>query len=149
VLVSLVGIYHCGILLIEELQRKLPDLQKGRMALLTSAPQSTSPGCYQALSDRLRRLGCWAHFNPANEFSKDTGLDNLENYYTSLTLHLSEVYEASFQIETATARLLSSPTRGNAIDLESHLRHITQFHIVFVLMALRWVSDQSSWIEGE
>src|SRR5438876_8916065 len=53
---------------------------------------------------RIESLSCWAQFQPRNEFEKENRLRTLEDYISTLALHLPEIYGETFNMEESLGR---------------------------------------------
>ena len=98
------------------------------------------------LKQELESSVCWvSQFKPENPFSELTGLRSREDYADKLTLHLPEIYNESFRVETYTKSFLANLDTSELDQLLVGLQHIGQNHISFVLQALEWMADKDSW----
>lgn len=103
----------------------------------------------EKLQQRLESSTCWNHhFKPENSFSELTGLRSRRDYTDKLTLHLPEIYEESFRVETFTKDFMASHDGSALAQLVVGLQHLGRNHISFVLQPLEWVADEDSWEES-
>lgn len=101
----------------------------------------------QRLRDCLETCALWSYFSPENPFSERTGLLTLDDYINRFALHLSEVYEETFQVEECTKNFLIKPKDSLLACMLVGMQHLGGNHITFVQQALEWVVDEASWEE--
>ena len=94
--------------------------------------------------ERLESLPCWAHFEPEIPFSELTGLRTFTDYINSFALHLPEIYEEAIRAEQYAKGLLRDSEASGTV-LAVSLEHLGRNHISFVLQALQWAADESTW----
>jgi hypothetical protein len=63
----------------------------------------------------------------------------------SFALHLPEIYEASFRVESYARAFQKSQSSTALASLGVGLQHLGRNHISFVRFALEWAADESSW----
>jgi hypothetical protein len=97
------------------------------------------------LKIRLESPAIWAWFEPDNPFSEMSGLRTLQDYKSSLTLHLPEIYGETFRVESCAKDFMKSASSSTLTELGVGLNHLARNHIGFVLHALEGVTDESSW----
>lgn len=131
--------------------RNLPALEavssKGRSADLVRADALRERDLREKLKDKLESSSSWSHFRPENPFSEVIGLRSLQDYMDKFTLHLPEVYEETFRAEAYAKDFLAGRKSSTLARLMVALQHLGRNHIGFVLQALEWASDESSWDE--
>jgi len=94
---------------------------------------------------RLESPAIWAWFEPDNPFSVMSDLRVLKDYKNSFTLHLPEIYEETFRVESCAKDFMKSASSSTLTELAVGLNHLARNHIGFVLHALEGVTDESSW----
>ena len=101
------------------------------------------------LRERFRRAlessPHWEHFIPENPFADETGLHTLDDYLHRFTLHLPEIYEETFRIETDLKIFLENLSDEVLAHLLVSLQHMGRNHISFVLQTLEWAAEDISW----
>lgn len=102
----------------------------------------------EKLKQELESSPCWGYFKPDNPLSEFTGLRNLQDYLDRFTLHLPEIYEETFRLESCTKEFLASHDRAALAQFTVGLQHLGRNHISFVLQALEWAADEDSWEES-
>ena len=73
------------------------------------------------------------------------GLVSCQDYIQNFTLHLPEIYEATFVIEQTAQLFAANPDDSMLTHLIMALQHIGQNHISFLQPALDWASDEDFW----
>ena len=96
---------------------------------------------------RIHSRKCWKHFAPETPFSELTGLRTAPDYLNNFALHLPEIHEETFRLEQYAKRFLQAPSDSLAASILVSLQHLGRNHISFVLPALQWVTDESTWSE--
>lgn len=102
----------------------------------------------EKLRHELEGSPSWKGFRPENPFSELTGLWSLQDYTDRFTLHLPEIYEETFRVEVWTRDFLTNHGASALAQLVIGLQHLGRNHISFVLQALEWASNESSWEEA-
>lgn len=86
----------------------------------------------------------WQHFR-RHEMYTLLGLNSAEKYQTNLSLHIPEMYEESFRVETYAGRLSRSTPKSSLSELEVNFSHLADNHAVFALPALKGMSEDVCW----
>jgi hypothetical protein len=91
----------------------------------------------------------WQNFRSGNPFSSITNLRSKEDYLQVLALHVPEIYQETLVLEPAVSRFLQEETANDQAMLIVGLQHLGRNHISFLLPALEWITDESSWDVGD
>lgn len=102
----------------------------------------------EELKQRLEAPSSWPGFAPRNPFSKVTGLLTLNDYASSLILHLPEIYEETFRVEAYLRDFLTAGSGDALTRLLVTLQHLGKNHALFLLQPLEWAGDEDCW-DGE
>jgi len=81
---------------------------------------------------RIESVPCWAQFQPENEFEEENRLRTLEDYISTLALHLPEIYGETFNMEESLGRFRFKK------DFSAHIAH----HVSYCHYALEIRSDE-------
>lgn len=87
----------------------------------------------------------WNYFQSENAFSRLTGLQDKKDYIDRFTLHLPEIHEETFRVQTCIEKFSTNPASAALSQLAVGLQHLGRNHILFVLPALEWAADVDSW----
>jgi len=93
---------------------------------------------------RIESLPCWAQFQPENEFEKENRLRTLEDYTSTLALHLPEIYGETFNMEECLGRFRFKKDFSAVAKLIVGLAHIAH-HVSYCHYALEILSDEWRW----
>jgi len=127
-----------------------------RLDLAQDGTQSISDGEAGALHEGslrerytafLRAIPCWDRLSPNAPFAAITGLRSAADYIEPLALHLPEVYEESIRTEGWAGDITSRATAATVASLLVGLEHMGRNHVLFVLPALQFAADETSWVE--
>jgi len=141
-LVSVSRLYLDYLLLVRELEKI--HARKGTNLGLIHADTRREGLLRKRFGERLRALPCWKGFQAETAFSEITGLRTLTDYLNSFRLHLPEIYEETLRAEEYAKRLLKVPG-DSGVDLMVSLEHLARNHVSFVVQALQWAADESTW----
>ena len=88
----------------------------------------------------------WKYFAPEeNAFSDEIGLRTLDDYLHSFSLHLPEIYEETFRIESFIKIFLENRSDDALVGLLVGLQHMGRNHISFVQQTLECAAEDISW----
>ncbi len=76
-------------------------------------------------------------------------LDSQTSYVNTLTLHVPEMYEESFQTELIARSFLHSNSSSDLTVLERSLDHLCHHHLLFVQPALDELADAGRWNQND
>ena len=93
---------------------------------------------------RIEALPCWAQFHPENEFEKENRLRTLEDYISTLALHMPEIYGETFNMEESLGRFRFKKDFSAIAELIVGLAHIAH-HVSYCHYALEILSDEWRW----
>jgi len=99
----------------------------------------------EQIKDRFVTSAAWGHFKTGNPMAELFGLVSCQDYIQNFTLHLPEIYEATFVIEQTAQLFVDNPDDFVLTHLITALQHIGQNHINFLQPALDWASDVDFW----
>jgi hypothetical protein len=106
----------------------------------------------QEIDQRNRLRALLQSFNAWNYMCKHSmaelaSFNSSEDYINSLTLHLPEIYYETLQIEEEIAELIRDGESFPDVVIDISIKHALQNHLSFVLPALLWLSELTSWSE--
>ena len=139
---------YLGYLLVQKNEAALWKTARGRPAANARWGDIQRETALQhKITDRLESALPWKLFRTTNQFSRWTGLWDRRDYVERLALHLAEVYEQTIGTEKRVTDFLADRSPRAFADISVGLEHLGRNHISFVLQALQWAADESSWME--
>jgi|GEM_PF-3007310 len=84
-------------------------------------------------------------FDANSSLAAMRGLRSHVDYVQSLVLHLPEIYSESIRLQTYLNNLSIQPSMDDLCAVDTCVNHMGKNHISFVLPALEWLYEESSW----
>jgi hypothetical protein len=105
----------------------------------------TEANLRERLDSALRGMPWWAELRPDAPFGDITGLRTADDFISVLTLHLPEAYMESLDVERWANEFSVRPAVIPLGSLIIGLEHMNRNHLLFVLPALQFAADETTW----